>query len=240
MRMHGGKGNDGLSSVSGSARSLTYFSVAFVVPMSKLRHHILRERSKQALGAGYRTQGLLRSQRGGRCKLRHVVGQCCEMGQRRVFSNSFARRKRKFPNDLRPTPGGGIKFARRKGNFSRTSFVERVSEEGMAGRALRVVRSLLLFAPLWAPHVNASEGNTMAQQVLTARANLTASLFQGFVGAGRVVTLAHAMGWLTTYPVPTSPKPRDQKDPSGRPSAHEPRFTAMNISRLRAGRSAAC
>lgn len=83
----------------------------------------------------------------------------------------------------------------------------------------------------------------MAQQLLTARAYLTA-LVNGLVGAGRVVTLALAKGHPTLIPVSTSVppysgvKPCGQKDRSGRPFSHEPWFGAMNMSRPRAGRSA--
>jgi hypothetical protein len=75
----------------------------------------------------------------------------------------------------------------------------------------------------------------MALQLLTARAILTAPLCQGFVGAGRVVSVAHDLGQPTTYLVPTSPtKPASHKD-----SPRRFWFERMNPNRLRAGRSAA-
>ena len=82
----------------------------------------------------------------------------------------------------------------------------------------------------------------MALQILTARANLTAPLFQGNVGAGNVVILAHAKDHQpTAYPVPTSPKPRETKPLSGRPSSlFERWFAMMSSGRSRAERSAAC
>lgn len=75
----------------------------------------------------------------------------------------------------------------------------------------------------------------MATQRLTARAILTAPRCRGFVGAGRVVSVAQALGQLTAYPVPTSPtKPASHKD-----SPRRFWFERMNPNRLRAGRSAA-
>ena len=55
----------------------------------------------------------------------------------------------------------------------------------------------------------------MATQRLTARAILTVPCFQGFVGAGRVVAYAHAMGQSPTSPVPTSLKPASKPMPKG-------------------------
>lgn len=59
----------------------------------------------------------------------------------------------------------------------------------------------------------------MALQRLTARAILTAPCLQGFVGAGRVVAYAHAMG-TPTSPVPTSLEPASKRMPK-RESRHE-------------------
>jgi len=159
---------------------------------------------------------------------------CVKIRDERILIASHNHRPNRL---LRPNEQPGIAFASKNAIFrepcssKKCPRVECQAVFGLAG---------LNSAPVWAPHVNTSEGLIMALQIVTARANQNGPLFQGNVGAGNVVILAHATEQTTAYPVPTSPKPRDPKRLSGRPTLFERWFAMMSSSRSRAARSAAC